>query len=59
MKKAANGDASAMAEYPALMQKAQEYSEKMSGVQGDMSASQWARYMKITKKLTAAAQNMQ
>lgn len=59
MKKAANGDASAMAEYPALMQKAQEYSEKMSGAQGDMSASQWARYMKITNKLTAAAQNMQ
>lgn len=59
MKKAANGDASAMAEYPALMQKAQEYSEKMSGAQRDMSASQWARYMKITNKLTAAAQNMQ
>ena len=58
MKKAANGDASAMAEYPALMQKAQEYSEKMSGAQGDMSASQCARYMKITNKLTAAAQNM-
>ena len=56
MKKAAKGDMSALAEYPALMKKAQEFSEKMENAQGDMSASQWARYMKITKKMTKAAQ---
>ena len=56
MKKVSNGDMTAMAEYPALMEKAQEFSDKMSGAQGDMSASQWARYMKITTKMTTAAQ---
>lgn len=58
MKKAAKGDMSALAEYPALMEKAQEFSEKMENAQGDMSASQWARYMKITNKMTKAAQEM-
>ena len=58
MKKASNGDMSALAEYPALMEKAQEFSEKMKNAQGDMSASQWARYMKITTKMTTAAQEM-
>ena len=48
----------AMAEYAGLMQKAQELSDKMNGAQGDMSASQWARYMKITTKMTKAAQEM-
>lgn len=56
LKKAAKGDMSALAEYPALMEKAQEFSEKMENAQGDMSASQWARYMKITNKMTTAAQ---
>lgn len=59
MKKAAKGDMSALAEYPALMEKAQEFSKKMENAQGDMSASQWARYMKITNKMTQAAANMQ
>lgn len=58
MKKAAKGDMSALAEYPVLMEKAQEFSEKMENAQGDMSASQWARYMKITTKMTTAAQEM-
>ena len=56
MKKASNGDMTTMAEYAGLMQKAQELSDKISGAQGDMSASQWARYMKITTKMTTAAQ---
>ena len=56
LKKASNGDMTAMAEYAGLMQKAQELSDKISGAQGDMSASQWARYMKITTKMTTAAQ---
>ena len=58
LKKAANGDMTAMAEYAGLMQKAQELSDKMNGAQGDMSASQWARYLKITTKMTTAAQEM-
>ena len=57
-KKAAKGDMSAMAEYAGLMQKAQELSDKINGAQGDMSASQWARYLKITTKMTKAAQEM-
>ena len=58
LKKAAEGDMTALAEYPALMEKAQEFSEKMENAQGDMSASQWARYLKITNKMTKAAQEM-
>ena len=56
MKKASNGDMTTMAEYAGLMQKAQELSDKISGAQGDMSASQWARYMKITTKMTTTTQ---
>ena len=58
VKKAAKGDMSAMAEYAGLMQKAQELSYKMNGAQGNMSASQLARYIKITTKMTTAAQEM-
>ena len=57
-KKAAKGDMSALADYPALMQKAQEFSDRMQGAQGDMSSSQWARYMKITTKMSQAASEM-
>lgn len=58
MKKAAKGDMSALTEYPALMEKAQEFSEKMENAQGDMSASQWAKYNEITQKMLEAAQEM-
>lgn len=58
MRKAANGDMSAMSEYPALMEKAQEYGEKLSNAQGTMSASQWSRYMRIHENMLKAAQNM-
>lgn len=58
MKKAANGDMSALSEYPSLMQKAQEFSERMSNAQGEMTAKQWARYMKITNKMSQAAAEM-
>jgi hypothetical protein len=57
-KKAANGDMSALEEYPSLLEKAQEFSEKMENAQGDMSASQWARYIKITNKMATAASHM-
>jgi len=57
VKKAANGDASAMSEYPSLLQKAQEYGEKLESAQGDMSASQLSRYTQITNKMLQAAQD--
>lgn len=59
VKKTANGDMDALAEYPSLLQKAQEFSEKMKGAQSKMSESQWARYMKITNKMTKALQELQ
>lgn len=59
VKKASKGDMSAMAEYAALMEKAQKLSEKMEDAENEMSTSQWTRYMKITNKMATAAQNMQ
>jgi hypothetical protein len=58
VKKAAKGDMTALSEYPSLMTKAQEFSEKMQNAQGVMSSSQWSRYLKITNKMTKAAQEM-
>lgn len=55
MKKASKGDASAMANYPALLEKAQDYSNKLSNAKNDMTAAQIARYTKITAKMTKAA----
>lgn len=59
MKKAANGDMSALAEYPALMEKAQELSKKIEDSKDEMTASQASRYVQITNKMTAAATQMQ
>ena len=59
VKKAAKGDMTALAEYPSLMEKAQEFSDKLQRAQGEMSASQWARYNKISMKMMKAAQEMQ
>lgn len=59
MKKAANGDMSALTEYPALMEKAQEVSKKLEDSKDEMSAAQASRYMQITNKMTAVATQMQ
>ncbi len=59
VKKAAKGDMDALSEYPALMEKAQEFSDKMKDAQGEMSSSQWGRYMKITTKMSQAAMELQ
>ena len=56
MKKAQQGDMSAVSEYGTYMEKAQELGDKMSKAQGQMSAAQWARYSKILQKMT---KNMQ
>ncbi len=58
LKKASKGDMTALSEYPALMQKAQNFSDRMKNAESSMSASQWARYNKITMKMLEAAQNM-
>ncbi len=48
----------ALADYPALMEKAEEFGSKMENTQDDMSASQWSRFMKITNKKLTAIQQM-
>lgn len=58
VKKAANGDATALVEYPSLLEKAQELSNKLQDAQGNMSSSQLDRYMQITNKMAQAAQEM-
>ena len=58
VKKAAKGDMTALSEYPSLMEEAQEYGEKLQKAHGEMSTSQWARYNKITMKMSQAAQEM-
>lgn len=59
LKKASKGDMTALSESATLMQKAQEFSDKMENAEGSMSASQWSRYMKITNKMLSAAQELQ
>ena len=54
MKKASNGDMSAMAEYASLLSKAQDLSKKMEKAKGQMSVSQWEKYNKITMKMAKA-----
>lgn len=59
-KKAMKGDNSALAEYPAMMEKATKLSESMTAAQNDnkLSAEQIGRMMKIqTKMLQAASGN--
>lgn len=58
VKKASKGDMDALSEYPALLEKAQEFCDKMKNAQSNMSTSQWAKYNKITMKLAKAAQEM-
>ena len=57
-KKAAKGDMSALAEYSSLMSKAQELSDKLNNAKSDLSASQAARYARISAKMVEAAASM-
>lgn len=57
-KKAVKGDMSALSEYPALLEKAQELDEKLKNAEGEMSVSQWKRYGKISMKMLKAAGEM-
>lgn len=58
VKKAANGDIGAMAEYPGLLQQAEDFGDKLSGAKSNLTTEQWVRYMKITQKMSAAAAQM-
>jgi hypothetical protein len=58
MKKASKGDINALTEYPALMEKANEFNKKLEGAKGSMSSSQLNRYIKICKKMSKAAADM-
>jgi len=53
LKKAQNGDISAMSDYAEMLEKAESYSEKLSQAEGSMSASQMSRYVKLTGKLSS------
>lgn len=56
MKKAQNGDMSALAEYPALLKKAQELNKKIENSKGEMTTAQITRYTQITTKMASAMQ---
>ena len=58
VKKAAKGDAVALASYPSLMKKAEDLADKLDNAEDDMSSAQLARYKKITKKLMKAAEEL-
>ena len=58
VKKAANQDATALAEYPALMRQAQELSEKLERCKGEMTPAQLERYGNITMRMAKAAQEL-
>lgn len=56
LKRASNGDATALAEYPSLMKRAEEYGNKLQNAQGDLSPSQLARWQRINSKYISAMQ---
>ena len=58
LKKAKNGDASAMSEYASMLEQAQDLNEKLQNAKGEMSSAQLARYNRITQKMAKAAQQM-
>lgn len=58
MKKANNGDASAIVEYMEYMEKATELTEKMQKSQGSLSASQLSKFNKLQTKLIKAIEEI-
>lgn len=55
MKKAQNGDMSAMNEYAKMLETAQSFADKLENADDAMTPAQMARYTKITAKMTQAA----
>ena len=58
LRKASNGDMTALSEYPAVMKNAQDLSEKLEQAQGSATAEQWDRFLKIQRKFLNAASDM-
>lgn len=58
IKKAADGDLTALAEYPGLMEQANDLQEKLERCKGDMTKAQMQRYIKITNRMSEAAQQI-
>lgn len=56
--KAKNGDASAVAEYPNILEKAQSMSSQLGDAKEEMTFKQVARYTKINAKITKATLTM-
>ena len=54
VKKAQNGDMSAMTEYASLLEKAQSLQEKLEDFKGEMTSAQAARLTKIAAKASQA-----
>lgn len=57
LKRASEGDADAISEYPEILKKAQELGEKMQKVQGNATPEQIARFAEIQKKFLNSATN--
>ena len=57
LKRAGEGDADAISEYPEILKKAQELGEKMQKVQGYATPEQIARFAEIQKKFLSSATN--
>lgn len=58
MKKVQDGDASAMSEYPKLVEKTMKFSEKMDNAGDDLSTAQMTRFLELQNKFTTAMQNL-
>lgn len=58
LKKAKNGDLSAISEYSSVLQDANDLNSKIERAKSDLSSSQLERYNKISMKLAKAAQQM-
>jgi Tfp pilus assembly major pilin PilA len=58
MKKAANGDVTALAEVSSLMSQAEKIGGELAATQGDLSVDCLKRYNEINKKMTDAAMEM-
>ena len=57
-KKAKDGDATAMSNYPQLMQKAQNFSNKLSNAGDELTPAQMAKFTKLQMKLVNAASGL-
>ena len=58
LRKAKNNDLSALSEYPAMLQKAQDLQSKIENAKGDLSSAQLSKFIKLQEKIAKAALEM-